>query len=156
MLFTCEKCHYIYDNILNRDYCPDCGSKKIHPATASETVKFIEGNSEENNNQLNDKLLNAFLDQRLKLVEKEVLRQESDSAAKQINSIYQKLRSAGIPQELIQELSSSIAQKERLSIRNAYRSALMDCQNIRNDTVFLSKKDDILSGIQKGYHLTIL
>ena len=46
MLFTCEKCHYIYDNILNRDYCPDCGSKKIHPATASETVKFIEGNSE--------------------------------------------------------------------------------------------------------------
>lgn len=51
MLFTCEKCHYIYDNILNRDYCPDCGSKKIHPATASETVKFIEGNSEENNNQ---------------------------------------------------------------------------------------------------------
>ena len=54
MLFTCEKCHYIYDNILNRDYCPDCGSKKIHPATASETVKFIEGNSEENNNQLND------------------------------------------------------------------------------------------------------
>ena len=140
MLFTCEKCHYIYDNILNIDYCPDCGSKKIHPATASETVKFIEGNSEENNNQLNDKLLNAFLDQRLKLVEKEVLRQESDSTAKQINSIYQKLRSAGIPQELIQELSSSIAQKERLSIRNAYRSALMDCQNIRNDTVFSAEK----------------
>ena len=136
MLFTCEKCHYIYDNILNIDYCPDCGSKKIHPATDSETVKFIEGNSEEKNNQLNDKLLNAFLDQRLKLVEKEVLRQESDSAAKQINSIYQKLRSAGIPQEL----SSSIAQKERLSIRNAYRSALMDCQNIRNDTVFSAEK----------------
>ena len=49
MIYTCEKCHYTFVNVIvgsYKLYCPDCGSAHIRPASEFEKERYEEEQAE--------------------------------------------------------------------------------------------------------------
>ena len=47
MIYCCEHCHYLFEDVDGRDaQCPDCGKFAVRPATAEEQTEYIEDHRE--------------------------------------------------------------------------------------------------------------
>ena len=40
MVYACDNCHFLFSRVSPIDRCPDCGKKRIRPATTEETEEF--------------------------------------------------------------------------------------------------------------------
>ena len=45
-IFACDFCHYLFEDEVQSEQCPDCGKYKVRPATPQEIEEFIERKAE--------------------------------------------------------------------------------------------------------------
>jgi len=45
MIYMCDSCHFLFSRTSPTDQCPDCGKKRIRPATPKEAKELEERKS---------------------------------------------------------------------------------------------------------------
>lgn len=42
MIFTCDKCHFLFSRTVQPEQCPDCGKYAVHEANEAERQEYEE------------------------------------------------------------------------------------------------------------------
>ena len=42
MIFTCDKCHFIFSRTVEPEQCPDCGKYAVRPANEAEKLEYAK------------------------------------------------------------------------------------------------------------------